>query len=91
MSKFLVVHVMSTPMTAEEAGYIGQKVKAMLTADAYWVKSWAQLNEDGKIVRILCEWNAVDEDAIRRVLDKLPDVPVEGIYPMKVVDSEDFR
>ena len=62
-----------------------------MTVDAYWVKSWAQLNNDGKIVRIFCEWNAKDVDAIRRVMAQLPEFPLDGIYPMMIVDSEEFR
>ena len=44
-----------------------------------------------KIVKILCEWNAVDAEAVRKVLAKIPELPVDGIYPMAIFDSEDFR
>jgi len=33
-----------------------KSVKAYHTPDAYWVKSWLQLNEEGKITKIICEW-----------------------------------
>jgi len=68
MPKFLVVHTLPTPATAEEATPIGKKEKANATVDAYWVKSWCQLNEEGKIVKILCEWNAVNAEAVREVV-----------------------
>ena len=55
------------------------------------MKSWGQLNEEGKIVKILCEWNAVDAEAVRKVLAKIPELPVDGVYPMAIFDSEDFR
>jgi len=91
MAKFLAVHTLPAPVTPEEAAPLGKKAKANVTADAYWVKSWVQLNEEGKMVRIYCEWNGKDEDAVREVLDKTPELPLDGLYPMVVVDSEDFR
>ena len=89
--KFLVIHTLPTPATPEEAAPFAKKTKANATVDAYWVRSWAQLNEQGKIVKIYCEWNAKDAEAIREVLDKMPEFPSDGLYPMVVVDSEDFR
>jgi len=91
MTKFLAVHSLPAPATVEEATPLGKKVKANATVDAYWVRSWCQLNEEGKIVKILCEWNAVNKEAVRKVLARVPEMPLEGIYPMIVVDSEDFR
>jgi hypothetical protein len=93
MPKFLVVHPpLPAPATLEEVTPLGKKVKANSTLDAYWVRSWLQCNKEGKIVRLLgCEWNAVDAESIRKVLAKVPELRVEGIYPMMIVDSEDFR
>ena len=92
MPKFLVVHTLRAPASvSEEATPLGKKVKANVTVDAYWVRSWGQLNKDGKIVKILCEWNAVNMEAVRKVLSKVPELPVDGIYPMMIVDAEDFR
>ena len=51
----------------------------------------AQLNEEGKIVKILCEWNGVDIEAVRILIVKVPEMPCEGFYPMTIVDSEAFR
>ena len=91
MAKFLAVHTLPAPVTVEEAAYVGKAVKDNLTVDAYWVGSWAQLNDEGKIVKIYCEWNAVDAESIRKVTAKVPELPVDGIYPMAIVDSENFR
>jgi len=91
MPKFLVVHPLPGPATVEEATPLGKKVRANCTLEAYWVKSWAQLNEEGKIVKILCEWNAIDIEAIRKVLAQVPELPTEGVYPMMIVDSEDYK
>jgi len=93
MPKFLVVHApLPAPATLQEATPLGKKAKANSTLEAYWVGSWCQLNEEGKIVRIYCEWNAVDAESVRKVLAKaIPELPVDGIYPMMIVDSEDYR
>ena len=91
MGKFLVVHTMPMPMTVEQAGPIAKAGKANLTSDAYWVSSWLQLNEQGKITKILCEWDAKDAESVRKVLAKIPDLPVDGVYPMAKVDAEAYR
>jgi len=91
MPKFLAVHPMPKPVTIEEATPLGKKVKANSTLDAYWVRAWAQCNEEGKIVKIFCEWNGVNIGAVRKVLAKVPELPTEGVYPLTIVDCEDFR
>ena len=90
MPKFLVVHPIPVPVTPEEAAPVAKAAKANSTVDAYWVQSWAQLNEEGKIVKIMCQWNAASAGAVVDVLKKVP-APSEGPYPMVVVDSEDYR
>lgn len=65
-------------------------MKALCTVDAYWVSSWAQLNDEGKIVKILCEWNGKDLKTVKAMVGK-SGMPCEGVYPMAKVDSEDFR
>lgn len=90
MPKFLAVHPMPSPMTVEEATPPGKKVKSLCTADAYWVQSWAQLDEEGKVVKITCEWNGKDKKSVEKVLEKV-EMPTEGVYPMMKIDSEDFR
>ena len=91
MPKFLAIHTLSGPVAAEEVMPLAKKVRANSTLDAYWVKSIAQLNEEGKIVKVFCEWNAVDAEAMQKVFAKIPELPVDGIYPMATLDSEDFR
>ena len=90
MPKFLVIHPVPNPVTFEEGAPVAKAAKANSTVDAYWVNSWAQLNEESKIVKIFCQWNATNAEAVRQVLPKIP-APSEGPYPMAVVDSEDFR
>jgi hypothetical protein len=90
MPKFLAIHPLSKPVTIAEATPVAKAAKANSTLDAYWINSWAQLNQEGKIVKIYCQWNATNADAVLKVLKKVP-APYEGPYSMAVVDSEDFR
>ena len=91
MPKFLAVHPLPSPMTLEQGTPIAKKVKANSTLEAYWVRSLGQINKEGKIAKLLCEWNATNIEAIRKVLAKIPELPTEGIYPMAILDAEDFR
>jgi len=92
MPKFLAIHTLPAPVTIQGATPLAKKVKALNTAvDAYWVGSWLQLNEAGEISKILCEWNAVNVEAIRRELAKVPELRTDGIYPMAKIDSEEYR
>jgi len=91
MGKFLAVHTLPSPATVEEAGLFAKQTKANLTSDAYWVGAWVQLNEQGKATKIYCEWDAKDPESMRKVFAKVPQLPVDGIYPMMKVDAEAYR
>ena len=91
MGKFLAAHTLPSPATIEEAGVFAKKAKANVTLDAYWIGATIQLNEQGKAVKIFCEWNAKDAESIRKVLAKVPGLPVDGVYPMAKVDAESYR
>ncbi len=91
MGKFLAVHTLRSPASIEEAGVFARKAKANLTLDAYWIGATIQLNEQGKAVKIFCEWDAKDAESIRKVLTKVPELPVDGVNPMAKVDAESYR
>ncbi len=59
--------------------------------DAYWVQAWAEMNEEGKALRIFCEWNAKSAEAVRRVFAKVPTFPLDHVRPMTKLDSDQFR
>lgn len=61
MAKVLVVHPVGKKLSVEAATPIGKAVKANLTVDAYWVRSW-YVREEGKLY---CEWDAKDAKADR--------------------------
>jgi len=44
--------------TFAEVMPIARMVRANSNVDAYWIPSYAQLNEEGKMVKLFCEWNA---------------------------------
>jgi hypothetical protein len=60
MPKFLAVHPLQAPATLEEVAPIAKRAKAASSVDAYWVCSWCQLDEAGKITKLFCQWNASD-------------------------------
>jgi hypothetical protein len=91
MGKFLAVHTFPAPMTLDEGAPIAKAVKAGSSVEAYWIGSWGQMNEEGKITRLFCEWDAKDVESIRKVFAKIPQLPVDGIYPMGKIEGEAYR
>ena len=89
MAKFLAVHPVGKELTMEAGSPTGKAVKANVSADAYWVRSW-YLRDEGNLY---CEWDAKDAESIRKVLTKAaPEFPLKGIYKLEfTMNSEDFR
>jgi hypothetical protein len=89
MAKFLVIHPVGSEMTLEAGAPIAQSIKAHLTADAYWIRSY-YAPEAGALY---CLWDAKDAEAIREVLAKAaPSLPTDGPYKIEMyIHSEDFR
>jgi hypothetical protein len=90
MPKYMAIHTLPEPMEGDAVAPIAKKVKANCTFDAYWVGTQVQLNDEGKVLRFICEWNAKNPEAIKKVFAKVPELPYDGIYPMTKLDSEDF-
>ncbi len=92
MAKFMAVHTLKKPTARDEIAPAAKSVKAHNTADAYWIKSWFQLNEGGKITKIICEWDGRDAQSVAKALAiSAPDLPVDGVYPMAEIDAESYR
>jgi hypothetical protein len=68
--KFLVVHPLKAPMKFEEGVPLMKRITGGMTADAYWVTSWGQANAEGKVVKVLCRWDATSAEAVRKVMMK---------------------
>jgi hypothetical protein len=91
MGKFLAVHPFPSPIALEQGTPIAKAVKNNCGADAYWVGSWAQLDAQGKITKLFCEWDAKDAESIKKIVGGIPQLPTEGVYPMAKVDAEAYR
>ncbi len=92
MSKWMAIHTLKGPTTTEEIVPIAKSVKAYNTPSAYWVKSWLQMNDEGKVTRIICEWDGKDAASVAKALkDSAPELPVDGVYPMGEIQSESYR
>jgi len=95
MAKFILYHNLPTAIPMSAAEVVAKSAKKHSTPDAYWVSSWTQVDEQGNVVRISCEWDGKDVESIQRVLDKVlldvPGTPCDGPYPLTKVDSETYR
>ena len=90
--KFIAVHPLKNPITEDQIKEAASACRAENGNDAYWIDSWTQLNDNGEITVIYCQYDAKDADAVAALLKKgAPDLPVQGIYPMGKLDSENYR
>jgi hypothetical protein len=89
MAKYFAIHPVGSGLTLEAGTPIAKSIKAHLTTDAYWRRSY-YVPEAGALY---CIWDATDAEAIRQVLTKAaPDLPTEGPYLISMdIHSEDFR
>jgi hypothetical protein len=63
-----------------------------MTAEAYWVSSFCQADAEGNAIRAYCRWDGKSLESVRNAVDKLiPEMPVEGVYPLVTLDSGDFK
>ncbi len=92
MSKLLAIHSLKGPTKAADIDPIAKSVKAHTSSDAYWVKSWLQMNDQGDVTKILCEWDADDPKKVARILkESAPDLPLDGVFAMGEIQSESYR
>ena len=88
MAKFLLLHTID-PRNAksETAMPVMKAIVDSFTKDTYCIASWMALGA-GKIA---CLWEAPSEQAIIDVYPKEVDLPVDGIYPVQVVDWAEVK
>lgn len=93
MPKFVAIHPVSPPVMPDAVGPLAKKCKAGVSLDAYWVRSWLQLNEKGEVTKVFCEWDGKDVESVRKSLAaSLPELPPsEGIFPIAEIHGEHFR
>ncbi len=93
MPRYIAIHPVNPPVNGEDVVPIAQKCKANLSTDAYWVRSWLQLTDDGKVSRVFCEWDSKDVNSIHATLSSsVPELPPsDGIFQIAEVYGEDYR
>ena len=93
MPKFLAIHPVDPPADMESVVPIAKKCKAGLNLEAYWVRSWLQTTDDGKVSKVFCEWDGKDADSVRQTLENcIPELPPsEGVFEVTEIHGEDFR
>jgi len=62
MAKFIAIHPVDPPVPFPSEGFeaVARKCKAGVDLDAYWVRSWLQLNDKGEVIKVYCEWDGKD-------------------------------
>ncbi len=95
MAKFIAIHPVDPPVPFPSEGFeaVARKCKAGVDLDAYWVRSWLQLNDKGEVIKVYCEWDGKDAKSVRKSLDaSIPELPPsEGIFRMVEILGEDYR
>jgi len=93
MPRYIAIHPVDPPVHGDELAQLAKRSKASLSTDAYWVKSWLQLTEDGKVSKVFCEWDAKDADSILKSVEaSIPELPAsEGVFQVAEICGEDFR
>lgn len=92
MAKYLAIHPVDPPVSADDVGPAAKKAKAAVSKDAYWVKSVLKLNDEGKVTAIYCEWDGKDAESVKDALRKsIPELPFSEVAPMAEIQGEDFR
>jgi len=92
MSKYIAIHPVEPAANMEDVGPIAKKAKAGLSTDAYWVKSWLKLNDNGQVEAIYCEWDGKDAQTVQdAIMNTIPELPFSEVSEMAEIQSEDFR
>jgi len=92
MAKYLAVHPVDPPVSMDAVGPLAKKAKAGVSPDAYWVKSWCELNDNGEVTAVYCEWDGKDAQTVRDALIRLiPELPFSKVSTMAEIQGEDFR
>lgn len=90
MAKFLAIHTLPNPALMKELSSVGKAVNVLSNPDVQWIESWVQIDEENKVYRIYCKWEAKDKESVQKVLAKLS-IPVDGVYPLAIVNPKDFK
>ncbi|MCL4466412.1 MAG: DUF4242 domain-containing protein [Chloroflexi bacterium] len=88
MAKFLALHTVDPRMFVTDPNFtFVKKALASMTPDVYCIRS-LMAKGAGKIA---CEWEASSEQALIDVFAKVPELPVDGIYPVEVMEWAEVK
>jgi hypothetical protein len=88
MAQYLVFHTYD-PKLATSANQMAV-TKAMIegfTADTYCITSWVAVGAG----EIACLWEAASEQAIIDASAKVENMPIDGIYPVSVIEWAEMK
>jgi len=88
MARFLALHTADPRLFATDPSFaLQRKILRALTSEAWCIRTFLAAGA-GKIA---CEWEASSEQALIDAIAKVPEIPVDGIYPMRVIEWEDVK
>jgi hypothetical protein len=88
MPRFMAIHTTPQSASQEQLTVLAKKLHASVVPGAKWISSWWEEGEAGKM---LCEWEAENEEAIHASLESVKEYfPVETIYAVTRIDPEWF-
>ena len=86
--KFLLLHTVDPKLMVSDPNLtIAKKILAAMSPEAQCIRSWVARGA-GKIA---CEWEASSEQAVIDAVAKAPELPVDGMYPMEVMEWAEIR
>jgi len=88
LAKFLALHTVDPKMFVTDPTFaFVKKALAAMTPEVYCIRTFTARGA-GKLA---CEWEASSEQALIDVVAKVPELPVDGIYPMEVVEWAEVK
>ena len=89
MARFIVVHnVAVEEMSQDQLVDLAKQVAARLKPGVEWISSWYTSEAN----KLLCEWEAPDEEAVRVALgETLKVYPIEIIYSVIYINPAWYR
>ena len=87
MARFIVVHRLPAVATQDEVIAAGKAIVTASSNGSKWLRSWVVPDEN----RLLCEWEAPEEGAMRASLRGVELLPIEAIQRVAAIDPVWFK
>jgi len=87
MARFLVVHKLPAVATQDEVIAAGKAIVTASLNGSKWLRGWIVPDDN----RLLCEWEAPEEDAIRTALREVELLPIESLHSVAAIDPAWFK